>query len=229
MARIVLFLCFTTVAFNAFSQQENVYAFNSDDFVQQKAVSLEGVAKYYWGERISSREDLQKFEGTQGSVTFPGFWSTRGDKFLSKNPFGLVTFHLSLDLPDTVSQYSIKVNSIISAQEIWANGRLLARTGEVGMSKETSEPDFETLILDLPKSHRIEIFWSSLISITGKVGYLGTHLRWKTAFGYELFAASIMILIAAYHLAMFLFYPKEKSYLYFSLAVFLEGGILKPS
>ncbi len=199
----------------------------SKPLADKEVVSLKGEWNYYWGQKVTM---TSKDRLPSGSLYVPNFWTVKSDDFLAQHPYGLLTLHSIIHLPDTIDQYTLKFKSVVAAHEIWANGRLLSKVGEVGVTKEETTPNFQPLFVDLPKTNQIELFW--VISnfhhrkgggswedvVFGKRSTV-LHL-WKWSFGFQIFSATIILLIAIYHLAMFLFYPKEKSYLFFSLGVF---------
>lgn len=194
---------------------------------------IDGTAHFYWDKKVTSLEDVASFSGQTGSVTFPAFWSVSDNGFLETHPKGLATFHLKLQLPDTTTQYAIKILSMVSAYEIWADGDRLTNVGKVGRQEETMRPDFQPQLITLPRKSELDLFFivSNFHHRKGGGSWeaikIGPEEAMSSAsrlnFSFELFAASMMVFIFMYHLLMYAFYPTQKAYLFFALAVLLSA------
>lgn len=204
--------------------------------LENEVSEVTGEFDYYWNIKITASHQLDTLpdDVPRGKIAIPGFWSLQDDEFLANNPYGLLSIHLNVLLPDSTNQYMLKLNSVVSAYEIWANGNLISNTGVVGNTKDQSTPDFQTQLVELPKNNNVELFivisnfhhrkgggsWEPIL--------IGTKEQitssWKQSFSFELIVSSIIFFICIYHLLMFVFYKKEKTYFY--MALFVAGSFV---
>src|SRR5688572_30180129 len=115
-----------------------------ESFEQQ--VSLSGEWEFYWQRLLT--------EAGKGLspvyISYPSIWNNievNGRKLPS---MGYGTYALTLLLPKERPVLALDMPDNYCAYAFYANGKLLAKNGEVGPDAETSKPYFVSRILQLP-------------------------------------------------------------------------------
>ncbi|WP_339241241.1 ATP-binding protein [Paenibacillus sp. FSL F4-0243] len=162
-------------------------------------------------------------------IQVPGGWSEvlHADK---PSPYGYGSYRLLLYVdPAKHLNYSIRVPSVRTASELYVNGRLLTKSGQVATTKD------EYISKDLPYSTTftaddngvIELVIQAANYVDSRSGGIVRSIKFgseeaiakdmKASIFMQLLAAIIFIMHAVYALILYLIGNKEKKLLYFSL------------
>ncbi|HHW36207.1 MAG TPA: sensor histidine kinase [Bacillales bacterium] len=191
-------------------------------------IALNGEWLYYWN-KLLLPDELHQHQPTT-MIPLPSQWSNfeYGDgKFIPGQGYG--TFVLSLKIPerDVGKSMGVYIPTFNTAIELYIDGKLVGKVGEVGTSKETMKPKYIPEVFTFtPQSNKIEIVILNSNFHHLKGGVLGEILFGdallvqnfkekavaKTSFLFGIFA-----LISLYHLVVYLFRKSETRSLAFSL------------
>ncbi|WP_442602456.1 ATP-binding protein [Paenibacillus sp. KN14-4R] len=162
-------------------------------------------------------------------IQVPGGWSEvlHADK---PSPYGYGSYRLLLYVdPAKHRNYSIRVPSVRTASELYVNGRLLTKSGQVATTKD------EYISKDLPYSTTftaddngvIELVIQAANYVDSRSGGIVRSIKFgseeaiakemKASIFMQFLAAIIFIMHAVYALILYLLGNKEKKLLYFSL------------
>lgn len=206
--------------------------FSQWDFEHEGVANLNGEWNFYWGAQISKTNEINGLKH-QGTCKVPGFWAEEVSENTYFEQYGITTFHLHLTLPDTVETYALKLNSVYTSYELWANGKQLTKVGKVGETETTSVPNFHTRLIQLPPQKEVDLFLS-IASWEHRRGggipepiLIGTesqlHALWLKNHDNQVFYFAFIIGLGIYLITLYLFYPENKSYFYFGLFAFLSA------
>ena len=180
-------------------------------------------------------EDRQQQELDQGEPTFielPGKW----DEALhteESTPYGFGSYRLRLYVdPEEDFNYSIRIQSIHSSSEVYVNGQLLAKSGQVAESAE------DHIAKNLPYSTSFTADENGVIELVIQVanfedsrgGGLVRSIKFgseeaiaaetKVSISMQLLTAIVFLVHAVYALVLYVLGNREKKLLYFSLLIF---------
>lgn len=227
---MLLLPVFLPIAANAYADEPVVYNgmidLRSWNFELQDAVKLSGDYGFFWNELLDTWKEPEEF------VEVPASWvntkATHG-KIYPKT--GYATYTLRILLPQNAPRLSLFVSKPLLAAKIIANGVELGEFGTVAKNAAEYSPGVKIRRFALPRNEsQIDILFQVANfdhirgglynSITiGKTE--ATAERLVTAKIWEAMIFSFALALGIYHLILFLFRPKEKSLLYFSIFVFI--------
>jgi signal transduction histidine kinase len=202
------------------------------DFSAKGPVSLTGKWEFYWQQHVEP-EDFQFPEPTQPTtmIKLPGFWShieIKGRKIGGK---GFATYRLKILLKDHNENLALKTGDINTAGRLFINDKLVAESGVAGSSIDSSVPRLVPQVITFPPgSNKLDIvihvsnFHDKEGGVPGTIT-LGTarqliEIRTESLV-FEFFLFGSIIIIALYHLGLYVLRRKDVSTLYFSLFCFL--------
>lgn len=162
-------------------------------------------------------------------IQVPGGWNEALHAEKS-TPYGFASYRLRLYVnPEKHLNYSIRVPSVRTASELYVNGRLLTKSGQVATTKD------EYISKDLPYSTTftaddngvIELVIQAANYVDSRSGGIVRSIKFgseeaiakemKASIFMQFLAAIIFIMHAVYALILYLLGNKEKKLLYFSL------------
>ncbi|SMF92913.1 Putative regulator of cell autolysis [Paenibacillus uliginis N3/975] len=162
-------------------------------------------------------------------ISVPGGWNEawHGEE---TTPYGFASYRLRILVdPEKNLNYSIRVPSVRTASELYVNGRLLTKSGQVATTKD------EYISKDLPYSTTftadengvIELVIQAANYVDSRSGGIVRSIKFgseeaiakemKASVSMQFLAAIIFIMHAVYALILYLLGNKEKKLLYFSL------------
>lgn len=209
--------------------------FSHWDFEKNGMVYLNGDWNFYWKTSFQEAKALAEKNEKTGTCYLPGLWSEDASFVMEGEVRGVGIFHVKLLLPDTITAYFLKLNSVYTASEVWVNDRLLSGTGKVGRTAETTVPHFQTQLVELPKTKEIDLFLH-IASWEHRRGggvsdpiIIGTEQQardeWHTNFMVQFGSFLIITSIGLHLVFLYFFYTEKKSYLYVGL--FAIFGVLR--
>lgn len=191
-------------------------------FSQESAVSLNGSWEFYWQELLQSSEFVtQKKQYRE----FTKNWNS------DLSAFGYATYRLQVQLPGNYPPLSLQIPDFYSSYELFINGKLQAKNGKVGTSKESYIPKWipQTIPLLVQDTNRIEVILhvanfhhqrggTYRPILLGSTTELAKKRESKLAYYYLL--SGILLMTGFFFLGLYLFGKREKAILFFSLFCF---------
>ncbi|UTC66357.1 MULTISPECIES: methyl-accepting chemotaxis protein [unclassified Treponema] len=238
--KLFLAVCFIlSVSVSGFSEEikKGILDLRNTDFVSSPILVLNGEMGFYNKEFVFSKEDVEK---AGVFIPCPMEWSksvlSDGTK-LSNLGYG--TYTLKILLPQKTPKLMLKIMSPVSAWAFFVNGEEFMRTGIPSSSRENTKTGINDIIYDIPQGHteiylaiQVSNFAHSRggiyhpISIGAKDAMENLILAKRFV---DIFVFGFGIAIILYHLALFIFHPKNKNLLYFiffALTVILRTAII---
>jgi len=120
------------------------------DFTQAGIAELVGEWRAYWGRSLYPAESSAAAQGQQqvteaepdGLFTMPSSWNDWVHNGEPVGRMGVATFALDVIMPPDRERAALWVPNASTAYNLWVNGDLVAQSGTVGDSRETSVPRY---------------------------------------------------------------------------------------
>ncbi|MFJ7369406.1 ATP-binding protein [Lysinibacillus sp. NPDC098008] len=231
---IVLFIVSLTALrllwLELFKQPEQLYAEKGQldvrDFdFQDSTLTLDGEWLFYPSQWLMDKEQPAQ----PMNIKIPGGWDTAFPEH-ERSPYGYGSYRLTLLVdPAETTTYSIRVPSVRSASEIYVNGRLLKKSGEIGknLAETVAENVPFTVSFEAQGQSEIEIVIQAANFHDPRMGGIVRSIK----FGQEdviyretllsivmqLLVAIVLLIHAGYAIILYLVGSKDKRLLYFSL------------
>jgi len=197
------------------------------------SVNLDGAWHIYWGALLTPMELTREgAPAPTGSLAVPGgFVGIVGRTELAGT--GFATLRLVVVGLGDEQNVALRLAGVSSAYRLWSNGALVARSGRVGASRETTEPFEVTQVVRVaPRHGRLELVLQVASFEGGQSGVykpvvlgdadeLERHQARLGAIDTALLGA--LLLLAVYHLGLFLLRRKERAALYVAAICFFWG------
>lgn len=197
----------------------------------EEVIKLDGEWEIYWDQllepQVLNETDMQPNE----YINLPSSWNGNIINDQKLNSDGYATYELIFKTDET-SRLALKIPRIFTSYNLWINEELIASAGTVGKNRQTMIPQYlpqVALFEALQGENQIVIQVSNFYHRSGGILeslILGNEkqilaLEYKRI-AYELFLFGSLLIIGAYHLALFLFRKKDYSLLYFgSFCIFV--------
>jgi len=198
------------------------------DFQENKSVELNGQWEFYWDRLLTSEDFIsENIPEMDSFMKVPSSWSDGIAGNVVYPEYGVATYRLNIKCPSTIEDPALKIQRVITAYKLYANGELIQEVGKVSDKLSEFKSGYEFLILDLPKDKEdIE-----LIIQVANLNYSGGGLRDSPVFGSKqvlerqklmrlsiqlLFIGSVFI-FGAYYLLLFILQRKNRTALFFSI------------
>ncbi|AIN93108.1 chemotaxis protein [Treponema putidum] len=228
--KFFLAICFLSAGLSVFSEEikRGILDLRNTDFSSSEVLTLSGEMGFYNNKFIFSKEDVEK---AGVFIQFPMEW---GKAVLSDGTklsnLGSGTYTMKILLPQKAPKLTLKITSPVSAWVLFVDGEEIMRAGSPASSKEHSKTGIKDIIYDIPQD-RPEIYIALQVSNfaharggiyhpidIGKKEAIENSILAKRFVDIFVFGFGIAIIL--YHLALFIFHPKNKSLLYFMLFTF---------
>ena len=241
--KILLFVVLIS-ALNFSCNQESIYKAEKGvlDISQQSinklgVIDLIGEWEFYWEQLLEPSD----FETNKPSIPLyaklPGGWEDIVTSGINSQAAGYATYRLIIKTNDQDSIFGLKINRIDASYRFWVNGRLVSTAGKVGKDKKTYEPKWnrkEKIISahnqELELIVQVSNFDFQRGGITKAIQLSNSEdlkNKLKTDTGIDFFLLGIMLIIALYHIVLFLLRRSVISSLYFSiLSIFASTLVL---
>lgn len=200
------------------------------DVEKGEILLLDGEWEFYPSQFLIEEETQRKLETkVPGLIEVPGKWN-KALNAKEPTPFGFASYRLLLYVnPKKDANYSIQIPSVRSSSEVYVNGRLLAKSGEVAKSKN------ESVAKNLPYSTTFTADEHGVIDIIIQAANYkdirGSGVVRSIKFGSEeaiakevkfsssmqILAATIFLVHSVYAIILFFLGNKDKKLLHFSV------------
>jgi PAS domain S-box-containing protein len=202
------------------------------DFKNDGAVDLSGEWEFYWQQHLMPQDFTPKTANRKIEfIEIPGYW--KGYELDGKKlpGYGYVTYRLVILLNKQHEPMALRTVEISNAYSIFVNGQRIGSLGQAGKNRETTVPQQYPQILDFAsKTNQMELILhvSNFHHRRGgiwEVIQLGRERDMRKAqekrLSFDLFLIGSIILMAFYHLGLFILRKKDRSPLYFGIFCFL--------
>jgi diguanylate cyclase (GGDEF)-like protein len=206
---------------------------SSVDLRDMGRVNLDGEWEFYWDQFLTP-DDFNAGNNFNGMrIKMPGLWSQFSEENSSIKQTGRATFRLVVNMNRKYDTLSLFVPVLGSAYRIWIDGKLVGSIGEMDASGRVIKPSLiNNQIFFSPKSEQIEIVINAAniepiyagttksieLGIPEKANSISYH-----SVSVDMFLFGSVIIIAIYHLVLYMLRRKDTSNLYFSLLCFCAG------
>ncbi|WP_229216665.1 ATP-binding protein [Dyadobacter sp. 3J3] len=188
-------------------------------------ININGEWTFYWKllKKTSRSDTYHEYEN------FPELWNTILWKGKTISSQGFATYEIKILLPKERDQLALKIPDMYSAYELYANGKLIARNGTPGPTKETTTPYWSTQVKPFLATDtlNLKLFISNFHHSKGGISKpiqigLFNELQDNSNLGNALdfLLTGCMIMGGLYFLGLYLLGRHDKSTLYFSLFCF---------
>lgn len=191
-------------------------------------VKLDGPWEFYWNQLLAP-EDFKtaRAPALTGYLDFPASWKGFVFNGQSLPGTGRATFRLHIVPGQNLTDTAIKLYNIPAAYKLWANGILLATSGETGTDANTelahrthkivSFPDGNAdidLVLQVSNYHFRRGGVRDSIVLSSDEPLEAAHVR---TWGWSLLLIGGLLFMGVYHLVLHIWRNKDVSTLYFGL------------
>ncbi|MBU3092091.1 response regulator [Clostridium sp. CF011] len=186
------------------------------DFKKDGMIKLNGEWEFYDNE-LHMPQDFQSIpEETIRYEKLPGTFGQEG----------YCTYRLKLLIDNKKELYSVKINFIQNAYELWANNKLITSAGRVGKSKNEMIPENEPASGSFYVENDETYLVLRVSNFYNKYGYVDTLVLGESKeitaireqkLALSLFIIGCTIMAAIYSFGLFINRRKEKAQLYFSI------------
>lgn len=203
---------------------------------RDRPVKLDGQWEFYWNQLLAPN-DFTPLTGAArqtGYLHFPGSWKGVVLDGKSLPGTGHATFRLRIIPGQNITDTALKVYNIPAAYKLWANGTLLAASGETGTDTETelahrthkivSFPDGSSpveLVLQISNYHFRRGGVRDSITLSAVESLESAHVR---TWGWSLLLIGGLLFMGVYHLVLHYWRNKDLSTLYFGLYCLILVG-----
>ena len=203
------------------------------NFVNNSKIQLKGEWEFYWNKLYTPADFENLILKPDTFLTVPMQWTGVKINGLVLPDTGFATYRLIIkNDPQLNNQnYMIRIKEIISAYKMWWNGVEIASVGIVGKNRNSSEPGLLPILttVDL-SSEKIEVIvqisnFDHNVNSFYNTPIIGTENQMTKSFSLSMFFDIIIfgavLIMAFYHLGVFLFRKKNSAALAFFVLCFI--------
>jgi signal transduction histidine kinase len=192
-----------------------------------QVVGIKGEAEFYWQKLLSPHDfNIEDPPQPDGYLKIPGIWNGfeyNGEKIKG---FGYATYRFKIKVKND-GWYAFRIKEFDSAYKMWANQKSVVSAGKVGTTKATSIPSWkrnelivESLDGEIEVIIQIANFWHRKGGAEDRM-YFGSAdditAYKKNQVVLSSILLGVLLMLAIYHIVLYLFRPGEMSILLFSL------------
>ena len=193
---------------------------------------LQGEMEFYWN-RLLSPADFENNDSlniSKNLMLFPKTWNMQnidGEEIPGR---GYATYRADL-IFDTICPMAFKIKDYCNSYNLWLNGELISGAGNTGRDKASTTSVKVNAIVPFTPIEGANEFVLQTSNFYEKYGgfrqpfligsYDDVHRYSKKIIMIDAFLIGFLILAILYHTVIFLLNPRKKSFLYFSLLVFV--------
>ena len=198
--------------------------------LENDIIQLDGEWEFYWNQLISPTEIDTAL--MTGYINVPSSWNNYITDKGTISGDGYATYRLTF-VTDKKGRLALKIPRVRTAYKLWVNGELTGSSGTVGTTRATMVPQYlpQVVFFDAKQgNNEVVIQVSNFYHRSGGILEsikLGSEkqileLQYKNI-AYNVLVFGCLMLMGAYHLALFFFRKKNTSALYFGSFCILIG------
>lgn len=217
-----ILLSFTVSGEISSPAKKGVLDLTSWDVQEDATVMLDGEWEFYWNKLLFA-DSIDAYKSEARYVKFPSMWQ-KDSAYAAQ---GYATYHLKVFLAKRERELALKIPDYYSAYNLYLNGRLIAKNGIVGTSKESSQPHWLPMTIDIiDQSDTLDFVLqisnfrhskggAAIAMVLGDRGRLNQLRRQEE--GFDLILTGSLIMAGLFFLGLYWFGRHEKPILFFSL------------
>ncbi len=200
------------------------------------SIGLSGQWEFYWNQLLSPEDFKSGKKFIKGYANVPGAWDIVNSYGQKTPDFGHATYRLIVKTNSLDSVFGFRINRIDASYRIWINGKMVAKLGMIGTTKEKYFPKWgnqEAIINSKLAEQEIIIQVSNFSYVRGgipkEIQLSSTESlknQIKKEIGLDFLLLGIMLIIGLYHIVLFLFRKTLTSSLYFAILSFFAAGLV---
>ncbi|SET19153.1 Glycosyl hydrolases family 2, sugar binding domain [Natronincola peptidivorans] len=203
------------------------------DFEENDIIKLQGHWKFYWEQLIESDDFPQDSTSSMQYIQVPATWNNYTVEDISLTGDGFATYKLRIATKHRNESLGLEIPKISTAYRLWVNNELLAASGNLGMTSDSSIPKFQpSMVFFDSKSGDLEL----IIQVSnfhhqhggilknfrlGLADQMKLRENWHLAF--DVFVFGSLFVVGIYHLIFYFYRRKEKSNLFFGSFCIMIG------
>jgi len=200
------------------------------NFTKNEIVLLAGDWDFYWNQLILPA-DFKAIDHDTIVNHYPARWN--GDKYLNQvvNSYGYATFRLKVLLGKQHPDLAVNLPAQATAYRLFVNGKEIGSAGVVSTNRKSSVPAYKisSSLINTDTSELEFVYQISNFHHFEGGMWQSLHLGMQECIRYEyetwlltdIFFIGSILIMALYHLGVYLVRRKMKSALYFSIICFL--------
>lgn len=203
------------------------------DFEKSGSLPLAGNVDFFWKKLYNSQDFTQGMPNNKTTLALPSLWHGVKENNKEVGALGYGTYHARIKLPRKNMSLAFKMLTIGTTYKMFVNDKQIIEVGKVGTSKETSTPEYRSLVVDFQNPTK-EI---DLIIHVSNFHYRYGGIWQQMTLGLEkpirkqrerytiidLFLVGSIFIMGLYHLGLFLVRHKNHSALYFGLCCLIAS------
>jgi PAS domain S-box-containing protein len=202
------------------------------DFEKDGNVNLDGEWSFYWNQLLEP-PDFKPGQ-TPDSINFINLPRRWNDVILNGKKLpgqGYATFRLQIKVNPQDKHFALKTLDMATSYKMWANNNLLLSNGRVGKTRQTSTAQFLPKVTTLSKDSTDYYLTLQVSNFSHKKGGVwepinfGLESKIRNSriqnMAFEIFLVGSLLIMALYHLSLFILRTKDLSTLYLSFMCFL--------
>ncbi len=206
------------------------------DFSKDGPVNLSGEWEFYWQQHLIPQDFITRVPYFKTEfIEVPRYWTgyQLGEKKLPG--YGYATYRLNILLNKQKAPLSLRAVDISNAYRMYVNGQMVNALGQAGKDRETTAPQEVLQIIDIDlasDTKKMELIFQ-VSNFHHRRGGIWEIIRlgkekdirraWEKMLSFDLFLIGSILLMALYHLGLFIFRKKDRSPFYYSIFCFLTG------
>lgn len=189
-------------------------------------IAFNGEWDFYWQELIPPQSFSKGLSSDSIYTHVPSPWFHAPSQHLFSPDTGYATYHLKIHLPPDSVPLSLRINTVATAMNIWVNEDPVYQVGKVSTSAQQAISGINPDVVSIPYSPVLDIvahisnyhyrkggIWEPFTISTSE-----TILRsWIREHATTFFLVGSFIIMALYHIILYLHRRSDKSSLYFSI------------
>ncbi len=197
------------------------WSWNSDGII-----TLNGQWSFYWNQLVAPQSFQSLSPASEKFISVPNTWSQDLSNDTLPTGTGYATYRLKIQMPPDSVPLSLRVNTASTAMRVWVNGKPVYEVGKVATSASEAIPGFNPQVVPIPFAPTLDIVVHLSNYHYRKGGLwdtfqLGSHRmvahHWIRDYVVTFFLIGSFIIIALYHMILYLYRQNDRSPLYFSI------------
>lgn len=220
----LMLLCVYVVSVGAQSKPvalDGIFDARTYDF-QQSSLSLNGQWRYYADQLVEHYETPKDFI----LVNFPHRWS-------DENSQGVATYKLSVLVNPDLQSLAVDIPQLYCAYNLWVNGTLIAKNGEVSTSRRTTKPQWLPQVARFAVTKDTLKFTLQIANYHHAIGGIKNPIRLglpddltgqqSKAHLVNMILLGVLTFVGLFFMIVYAFVKREKAALYFALLCLTWG------
>lgn len=184
--------------------------------LQHSPVSLNGQWHYYAAKQVEHYETPDGFS----VVNFPHRWSKDSSQ-------GIATYKLSVLVNRDLKNLALDIPQLYSAYNLWVNGELLAKNGQVSSSRRTTQPQWLPQIVIFPVTKDTLKLTLQIANFHHAIGGIKNPIRLglpedllnrqSNAHLVNMILLGVLTFLGLFFVIIYVFVKREKAAIYFAI------------